>query len=461
MEGIRNKDRAMKRQRQYHDSAYSHLNHAMLIEKEDPEGALAEYKKGLNDLKLAIDLKPEFTPEEWERAQILQEKMEKNFHLAKAHYKELKEAVNESKEKKGKKVEKPEKDKVEKPFKLEKIERNEKAEKKPTSPPISKELSNGTKPGDPSNQLARKDRIAGALKGVDSKLAMIILDEVVSNDKISVCWDDIAGLDEAKKALYEIVILPSLRPELFTGLRAPAKGLLLFGPPGTGKTLLAKAVAHESNAVFFSISASSLTSKYVGESEKLVRAMFAVARNLQPAVIFIDEVDSLLSARSENENEASRRLKTEFLVQFDGVGVVENDRVLIMGATNRPQELDEAARRRFTKRIYIGLPDGVTRQKMIQHLLDPHPHSFSKRDWEELQKVTEGYSGSDIAALAKEAAIEPIRELGTRIKDIDERKVRPIILQDFIKASARIRASVSPESLRSYHDWNKDFGSTG
>lgn len=163
------------------------------------------------------------------------------------------------------------------------------------------------------------------------------MDEIVEGGA-KVEWNDIAGQEIAKQALQEMVILPSMRPELFTGLRSPARGLLLFGPPGNGKTLLARAVATQCSATFFSISASSLTSKYVGDGEKLVRALFAVARELQPSIIFIDEIDSLLSERSSSEHEATRRLKTEFLIQFDGLpGNPDSERIVVMAATNRPQ----------------------------------------------------------------------------------------------------------------------------
>jgi spastin len=186
---------------------------------------------------------------------------------------------------------------------------------------------------------------AVTVKGVEPKLVQIILDEIIEGGQ-KVHFTDIAGQDIAKQALQEMVVLPSVRPELFTGLRTPARGLLLFGPPGNGKTLLARAVATECSATFFSISAATLTSKYVGDGEKLVRALFAVARELQPAIIFIDEVDSLLSERNSGEHEATRRLKTEFLVQFDGLpGNSETDKIVVMAATNRPQELDEAALR--------------------------------------------------------------------------------------------------------------------
>jgi len=149
--------------------------------------------------------------------------------------------------------------------------------------------------------------------------------------------------------------------------KQPSKGLLLFGPPGTGKTLIGKAIATESGATFFSISASSLMSKWIGEAEKMVRALFTVARGHLPSVIFIDEIDSLLSSRSEGEQDCSRRVKTEFLIQLDGAATNPNDRLLVIGATNRPQELDEAARRRMQKRLYIPLPDGSARKTMLRN----------------------------------------------------------------------------------------------
>lgn len=247
---------------------------------------------------------------------------------------------------------------------------------------------------------------------------------------------------------------------LFAGLRAPAKGLLLFGPPGNGKTLLARAVATECSATFLNISAASLTSKYVGDGEKLVRALFAVAREMQPSIIFIDEVDSLLSERSSNEHEASRRLKTEFLVEFDGLpGNPEGDRIVVLAATNRPQELDEAALRRFTKRVYVSLPDIDTRELLLSRLLEKQGSPLGTEALRRLAKLTDGYSGSDLTALAKDAALEPIRELNMeQVKCLDISAMRPITENDFHNSLKRIRRSVASQSLNSYEKWSQEYG---
>nr|Q298L4.1 RecName: Full=Spastin [Drosophila pseudoobscura pseudoobscura] len=297
------------------------------------------------------------------------------------------------------------------------------------------------------------------VKGVEQKLVQLILDEIVEGGA-KVEWTDIAGQEVAKQALQEMVILPSVRPELFTGLRAPAKGLLLFGPPGNGKTLLARAVATECSATFLNISAASLTSKYVGDGEKLVRALFAVARHLQPSIIFIDEVDSLLSERSSGEHEASRRLKTEFLVEFDGLpGNPDGDRIVVLAATNRPQELDEAALRRFTKRVYVSLPDEQTRELLLNRLLQKQGSPLDTDALRRLSKITDGYSGSDLTALAKDAALEPIRELNVeQVKCLDINAMRHITEKDFHNSLKRIRRSVAQQSLSSYEKWSSDYG---
>ncbi|CAF0819758.1 unnamed protein product [Adineta ricciae] len=296
------------------------------------------------------------------------------------------------------------------------------------------------------------------LPNVEPKLVSYILDEVIEN-RPHVKFDDIGGQEGAKRALEEAVILPVLRPEMFTGLRAPVRGILLFGPPGNGKTMLAKAVASEAKARFFNISASSLTSKYVGEGEKLVRALFAAARELQPSIIFIDEVDSLLTARKESEHDAMRRLKTEFLVQFDGVQTNNDDRILVLAATNRPFELDDAALRRFPRRIYIQLPDRSTRIQLLKHLLLKQEHDLTGKDFERIANETDGYSGSDLTALAKDAAMGPVRELRVEeLKQLSISRIRPLSYADFAQALRKIRASVSPTTLEKYITWNSTFG---
>lgn len=232
-------------------------------------------------------------------------------------------------------------------------------------------------------------------------------------ERPNVKWDDVAGLYMAKEALKEAVILPVKFPHLFTGKRKPWRGILLFGPPGTGKSYLAKAVATEANnSTFFSVSSSDLVSKWLGESEKLVKTLFSLARENKPSIIFIDEVDALCGSRSENESESARRIKTEFLVQMQGVGT-DNDGVLVLGATNIPWVLDSAIRRRFEKRIYIPLPEAPARTEMFKLHLGNTPHSISEEEFRDLGKRTEGYSGADISIVVRDALMQPVRKVQT------------------------------------------------
>lgn len=259
---------------------------------------------------------------------------------------------------------------------------------------------------DSTPEAAWKKRKATLTKnlppGVDKNAAKQILNEiVVRGDEVR--WSDIAGLEVAKNALREAVVYPFLRPDLFMGLREPARGMLLFGPPGTGKTMLARAVATESKSTFFSISASSLTSKYLGESEKLVRALFGLAKVLAPSIIFVDEIDSLLSQRSgSGEHEATRRIKTEFLIQWSDLQRAaagrdsgdkdrgDANRVLVLAATNLPWAIDEAARRRFVRRQYIPLPESETRAIQLKHLLGQQNYNLSDEDFATLVELTDG-----------------------------------------------------------------------
>ncbi|KAL2608330.1 hypothetical protein R1flu_026903 [Riccia fluitans] len=236
------------------------------------------------------------------------------------------------------------------------------------------------------------------------------LNSAIIREKPNVKWSDVAGLESAKQALQEAVILPVKFPQFFTGKRRPWRAFLLYGPPGTGKSYLAKAVATEADSTFFSISSSDLVSKWMGESEKLVANLFQMARESAPSIIFIDEIDSLCGTRGEgNESEASRRIKTELLVQMQGVG--NNDqKVLILAATNTPYSLDQAVRRRFDKRIYIPLPDLKARQHMFKVHLGDTPNSLSEIDYQDLARRTDGFSGSDVAVAVKDVLMEPIRK---------------------------------------------------
>ncbi|KAM9727330.1 spastin isoform 2-T2 [Menidia menidia] len=450
----------------HHKQAFEYISKALRIDEDDTgeKGeAVQWYKRGIAELERGIAVKITGQGDQYDRAKRLQDKMVANRTMAKDRLALLETTLA------AKRRSDPQTSdvvpKTKPPPSAAGVSSNIRPSstvRPPTRPPEAKVTPRTGKPQNGKSSAVKQPpkRDMKNFKNVDSKMANLIMNEIVDRGSV-ISFEDIAGQDLAKQALQEIVILPALRPELFTGLRAPARGLLLFGPPGNGKTMLAKAVAAESNATFFNISAASLTSKWVGEGEKLVRALFAVARELQPSVIFIDEVDSLLCERREGEHDASRRLKTEFLIEFDGVNSVGDDRVLVMGATNRPQELDEAVLRRFAKRVYVTLPDEQTRFTLLKNLLGKHGNPLSTTELTYLSKATDRYSGSDLTSLAKDAALGPIRELGAdQVRNVSASEMRNIKKKDFEDSLKRIKPTVSSATLNMYAQWNKDFGDT-
>lgn len=296
---------------------------------------------------------------------------------------------------------------------------------------------------------------------------------VVPPGEIGVRFDDIGALEDVKKALNELVILPMRRPELFSrgNLLRPCKGILLFGPPGTGKTLLAKALATEASANFISITGSTLTSKWFGDAEKLTKALFSFASKLAPVIIFVDEVDSLLGARGGAfEHEATRRMRNEFMSAWDGLRSKESQKILILGATNRPFDLDDAVIRRLPRRIYVDLPDAENRMKILRIFL-AHENLESDFQFDELANVTEGYSGSDLKNLCIAAAYRPVQELLEeesksfiqRGKNDAAPVLRSLKLEDFTQSKAKVGPSVAYDaaSMNELRKWNEQYGEGG
>ncbi|KAM0914311.1 hypothetical protein ACQ4PT_011520 [Festuca glaucescens] len=292
---------------------------------------------------------------------------------------------------------------------------------------------------------------------------------VVPPHEIGVKFEDIGALEDVKKTLDELVTLPMRRPELFSrgNLLRPCKGILLFGPPGTGKTLLAKALATEAGANFISITGSSLTSKWFGDAEKLTKALFSFASRLAPVIIFVDEVDSLLGARGGvMEHEATRRMRNEFMAAWDGLRSKENQRILILGATNRPFDLDDAVIRRLPRRIYVDLPDAQNRMKILKILLAKE-NLESEFGFDELANATEGYSGSDLKNLCIAAAYRPVHELleeeNKGAAGSTKTSLRSLKLDDFIQAKAKVSPSVSFDatSMNELRKWNEQYGEGG
>ncbi|OQV13169.1 Katanin p60 ATPase-containing subunit A-like 2 [Hypsibius exemplaris] len=303
------------------------------------------------------------------------------------------------------------------------------------------------------------------------ELAVTISREMFLDDP-NVHWDDIKGMEDAKRLVKEAVVYPVKYPDLFQGILAPWRGLLLTGPPGTGKTMLAKAVATECKTAFFNITASTVVSKWRGESEKLIRVLFDLARKCAPTCIFLDELDSLMGQRGEhNEHEGSRRMKTEILIQMDGLARC-NDVVFVLAASNLPWELDTAMVRRLEKRVFVDLPGVEARQAMfaafLPAVLEHHPLGMTTQlDYIELARLTMGYSGSDIYGICKETAMRALRKILAVLDDesgatgyscLDQTvSVDPIVTADVVKVLHYTKPVETERGLAKYKEWKQQF----
>jgi len=273
---------------------------------------------------------------------------------------------------------------------------------------------------DPSSEKkkdakSKSEKLMGKYGKQDLQLTeyeQIISTELVHADEIPVNFTDIGGLDLIIDELKETVIYPLKFPSLFnerSSLLGPPKGVLLYGPPGCGKTMLAKCLAKESGAAFINMRVSTLTDKWYGESNKLVAALFSLARKMQPCIVFIDEIDSFLRERRSNDHEVTGTMKAEFMTLWDGLTSGESTRIIVLGATNRPQDIDQAILRRMPKRFSVAPPNEEQRFQILKLFLKDAilEEGF---DFKKLAELTVGLSGSDLKELCRDASMIPIRE---------------------------------------------------
>lgn len=277
-----------------------------------------------------------------------------------------------------------------------------------------------------------------------SEYEMSIAAHLVDPLSMQITWRDIAGLDEVITELKETVILPVQKRHLFQGSRLlqPPKGVLLYGPPGCGKTLIAKATAKEAGFRFINLQPSTLTDKWYGESQKLAAAVFSLALKLQPSIIFIDEIDSFLRNRSSSDHEATAMMKAQFMSLWDGLDTDYHCQVIVMGATNRPQDLDAAILRRMPTRFHINQPSQKQREQILKLILD-NERVDSEVDLEAVAKDTEGFSGSDLREMCRDAALLCVRDFVHTQDSDSEESIRAITQSDLQRAISKMKKSKS------------------
>ncbi|KAK5047316.1 hypothetical protein LTR84_006838 [Exophiala bonariae] len=308
-----------------------------------------------------------------------------------------------------------------------------------------------------------------------SQYEQVILQDLVFAEDIPVSFDDIGGLSDIIEELRETVIYPLTMPDLYAStsslLSAPS-GVLLYGQPGCGKTMLAKALAHESGACFINLHISTLTEKWFGDSNKLVNAVFSLARKLEPTIVFIDEIDAVLGVRHSGEHEASGMVKAEFMTHWDGLASAtvtgRPQRILVLGATNRIQDIDDAILRRMPKKFPVSLPDMAQRLKILKIMLKDTKIDSENMDLAHLSRVMTGMSGSDIKEACRDAAMIPVREMiqrqrqsGQRMQQMKAGDVRGLRTMDFFQSTPGNKIAKQTESGKASQDWSTESSSAG